>query len=95
MSISVRATGQVLEARTASFKDDNGNDVTYGKIQLLMPDMSGEFFRIQNIKVKTENFGLIPDIAKQKGKKVTIDLEQQSYQGKTSYYLVNSSQAVA
>lgn len=95
MSISVKATGKVLEAKTATFKDEEGKDVTYGKVQLLMPDMSGDFFTIQNIKVKAPNFAMISDLAQQKGKKVTLDLEQQSYKGKVSYYLVNPNQAVA
>lgn len=87
MSITSQCTGQVLEAKTASFQDDNGQSVAYGKIQLLCPDMSGDFHQIQNIKVKTENFGWLPDIAQLKGKEVTLHLDQSQYQGRVSYYL--------
>ncbi len=87
MSITSTCKGQLLEAKTAQFKDDQGKDVSYGKIQLLCTDMSGEFWTIQNIKVRTENFGWIPDIQKHKGKTVVLDLDQNSYNGKVSYYL--------
>jgi len=87
MSIQSTCKGQVLEAKTASFQDDHGNDVAYGKVQLLCRDMSGDFWTVQNVKVRTENFGWLPDIAALKGKNVTLSLDQNSYKGKVSYYL--------
>jgi len=87
MSITAQCTGTLLEAKVASFKDDNEQDVAYGKIQLLCPDMSGEFHSIQNIKVRSENFGWIPDIEAKKGKVITLDLDQSQFKGKVSYYL--------
>ena len=87
MSITSTCKGQVLEAKTTSFKDDKGNDVAYGKVQLLCKDMSGEFHTIQNIKVRTENFGWLPDIEKMKGKLVTLQLDQNTYNNRVSYYL--------
>jgi len=85
--INSNCTGQVLAAKTAVFKDNNNQNVTYGKIQLLTKDMSGEFYSIQNIKVKKDCFGWLPDIEKQMGKQVTISLTQESYNGKTSFYI--------
>ena len=90
-AITATVTGIVLEAKTATFKDDDGNDQTYGKIQMLTPDMSGEFFSITNIKVKKEAFGFLPDVAANKNKKMTLPLEAQEYKGKTSYYLSGSN----
>lgn len=86
-NIQAQITGTLLEAKTASFKDDSGNDTTYGKVQVLVPDMSGEFYALQNIKVARDNFGLLPDLQSFKGKQVTIPLDIQTFQGKTSYYL--------
>ena len=82
-------TGQLLHAKTATFKDDNDVDQTYGKIQLMGVDMSGEFSTIENIKVRKEHFGWLPDIASLRGKSVTLDLEQSQYNGKVSYYLAS------
>ncbi len=86
-NITVQITGQILEAKTSSFQDDNNNTQTYGKIQMIIPDMSGDFWSIENIKVRKENFGWLPDIAAMKGKEVTLNLEQSSYNGKTSNYI--------
>ena len=85
--ITSQCTGQVLEAKTSTFLNDKNEPTTYGKIQLLCTDMSGEFHSIQNIKVKTENFGWLPDIASYKGKSVTLSLQQNNYNGNISYYL--------
>lgn len=85
--ITSQIKGKVLEAKVATFKDDGGKDVSYGKIQLLTSDMSGDFFQIQNVKVRTENFGWIPDISDSKGKDVSLNLENSSYNGKVAYYL--------
>ncbi len=89
-AITASITGIILEAKTASFKDDSGVDQTYGKIQVLTPDMSGEFQAITNVKVRKEDFGFIPDIAANKGKKMTLPLDQNVYNGKVSYYLVGN-----
>lgn len=86
-------TGKVLNAKCATFKDDNGNDVAYGKIQLEVPDMSGDFLAIQNIKVRTEHFGSLPNLAdKAMGKVVKLNCSTSNYNGKTSYYFESVSQ---
>jgi hypothetical protein len=90
-AITASITGIILEAKTAVFQDDDGKDQTYGKIQVMTPDMSGEFQSITNIKVKKEAFGFLPDIAAMKGKKMTLPLEAQEFKGKTSYYLSASN----
>lgn len=84
---AITMNGRVLEAKTASFKDDEGNDRTYGKIQLLQADGSGDFWKIQNLKVPTDKFGLLPDIAAMKGKTVSIGVTANEYKGKTTYSL--------
>lgn len=85
--IKATITGILLAAKTAKFTADDGQDIVYGKIQVQTPDASGDFFSIENIKVKTEKFGLLPDIQTQVGKRVTLELDQQSFKGKTSNYL--------
>ena len=85
-ALQSKVTGQVLEAKTATFEADNGQQ-TYGKIQLLTPDASGEFHQIFNIKVRKEDFGFLPDIAAQKGKRTTLPVTQNVFQGKVSFYL--------
>ena len=85
--LDTRITGQVIAAKTSTFRDDQGRDVEYGKIQIMTKDMSGEFFAITNIKVKKENFSWLPDIAKLTGKQATLELSQQLYNGKQSLYL--------
>ena len=85
--VAATITGIVIEAKTASFRDDDNQLQTYGKIQLLVPDMSGEFKAIENVKVKLESFGWLPDIAAQKNKEVTLSLDLNTFKGKTSLYL--------
>ena len=85
--ITSQISGRVLEAKTATFTDDSGQEQTYGKIQILTTDMSGEFYSITNIKVRKEDFGYIPTIQGYKNKTITIPLDQTQYQGKISYYL--------
>jgi hypothetical protein len=85
--ITSQCTGQVLAAKTSTFKTDSGDSVQYGKIQLLVKDASGDFYAVQNVKVQSINFGWLPDVAKCIGKQVTLDLSQNSYNGKVSYYI--------
>jgi hypothetical protein len=85
--ITSQCSGQVLASKTSTFKTDSGDKIEYGKIQLLVKDASGDFYAVQNIKVQTQNFLWLPDIAKCVGKQVTLDLTQNSYNGKVSYYL--------
>ena len=85
--LDTRITGQVVAAKTATFKDDSGMPVEYGKIQMLTKDMSGDFFALTNIKVKRDNFSWITNIAKLVGKQATLSLDQQMYNGKSSLYL--------
>jgi hypothetical protein len=85
--ITSQCSGQVLAAKTSTFKTDQGDSVQYGKIQLLVKDASGDFYAVQNIKVQSANFSWLPDVAKCVGKQVTLDLTQNSYNGKVSYYL--------
>lgn len=89
-AITAKITGTILEAKTSTFKDDAGIERTYGKIQVLGPDMSGEFHQIHNIKVRKEDFGFIPDVAAMKGKRHTLPIEQNLFKGKVSHYLVGS-----
>lgn len=95
MSITASITGTVLEAKTASFFDEQNVQQTYGKIQLIVPDMSGDFKSIRNIKVRLEHFGWLPDILAQKGKQVTLSLEPITYSEKTSFYLAKPIKPLA
>lgn len=85
--ITSQCSGQVLASKTSAFKNDAGESIQYGKVQLLVKDASGEFYAVQNIKVKASDFSWLPDIAKCMGKQVTLNLTQASYNGKVSYYL--------
>lgn len=88
MSIEAKLTGTLINAKTSTFNDsETGSPITYGKVQILIKDKSGEFNTLQNIKVRTENFGALPALQSQKGKQVVVDLESSEYQGKTTWYL--------
>jgi len=87
-AIQTIITGKLIAAKTATFTDDQGQPVTYGKVQVMTPDMSGDFFSIQNIKVKTENFGMLADLQEKSiSKNVQLQCSTNSYNGKVSYYL--------
>lgn len=88
MAITAQVKGQLVNAKCATFKDEDGKVQTYGKIQVLVPDNSGDFLDIQNIKVAKEYFGQLPDLQKQLGKVVEIDLEAREFRGKTNYYFM-------
>ena len=93
MSIEARATGQLLSAHTATFKDQQGDDVAYGKVQLMQKVQGTQFFQILDIKVQSDKFGLLPAAQKLIGKQVICDLDQRTYQGKTSNYLADVPKA--
>ena len=85
--LTVQITGTLLIAKTSKFEDDNGKEIEYGKIQILIPDMSGDFYQLQNIKVKSPLFSALPDIAKMEGKEILLHLTQESYNGRVTYCL--------
>lgn len=89
--ITSKIKGVLRTSKTSTFTDDSGKDVLYGKIQIESADASGEFIAITNVKVKKDNFGKLPDLAKNIGKLVHIELSQNSYDGKISYYFENYS----
>lgn len=96
MSIEAKLTGTLINAKTATFNDeDTGRPITYGKVQLLITDRSGDFKELKNIKVKSENFSALADLQSSKGKTVTVDLEASEYQGKTTWYLADPNRKAA
>jgi len=85
--ISSTVTGNLIAAKTATFIDDKQQEILYGKIQMMTKDMSGDFYSLVNIKVKSERFNDLAPLAKQyEGKQITLNLTQQNYNGKVSYY---------
>ncbi len=71
-------TGQVLAAHTASFKDGEGKDIAFGRIQLVSKDDNG-FFQLWNVKVRNDSFGALPQVAEMKGKLVTLEVSESSF----------------
>ena len=81
--------GTLLEAKTASFPDrESGKDITFGRVEV-MCNVDNGFHKIQWLKVRTDNFGMLSEAAeKMRGKQVTVEAEEQEYKGKRSLYAV-------
>ena len=89
MGMQVHLTGILVESKTATFMDENKVPVEYGKVQVLIEDASGDFFKLQNIKVKKDKFPLLAVLFKHRFKEVTVDLSMNEFKGNTHYYLEN------
>jgi len=81
--------GKLHKAMVTTFKDDDGNDQTWARIQLLVPDRSEVFDQIQNIKVSKDKFGWIPDFQLFLGVDVNVACDISEYKGKVSFNLDN------
>lgn len=86
MSIQATATGKLLSAKTATFKDKEGTDVTFGRVQLLQCDDLG-FFSVLNLKVQSDHFGILAEAQSLIGKMVTVSVVQKTYRDKTTNFV--------
>lgn len=80
-------SGTLLESKTGSFTDkESGEQIHFGRIQVMYKDDDDQgFYKIRNIKCKKENFGLLDDAQKLKGKKVDVVCDVQEF-GKQSHF---------
>jgi len=79
-------TGQLVASHTGEFADKKtGEPVQYGKIQLLQKDENG-FYRLENVKVRRENFGILEEGKKWQGKAVQVHCEMRQFGKEASFY---------
>ncbi len=71
-------TGQVLAAGTATFKDGEGKEIPYGRIQIVSEDDNG-FYQLWNVKVRADAFGAIPAVSEKEGKLITLAVNESSF----------------
>ena len=87
-------TGHLVSSAVDTFTDKNSGEViTFGKVQLLMPQGDSENFKeLTNIKAKEDTFGLLKILQDQYLMKVVkLYLTAVEYRGKTHFQL-NSEQ---
>lgn len=82
--------GKLHKAGTSSFTDKESGEIqTWARIQVIVPDRSGDFDEIQNIKVGKDKFGWIPDYQLFVNQDINIAVDISEYKGKVNISLDN------
>lgn len=91
MKATAKILGTVHKCETTSFLDErSGESITWARLQVIVPDDNVPVFdQIFNVKIKREEFGLIPDTKKLMGRYCEVDIYQQINGKETSHYLAS------